>query len=423
MSADAAAVRSPVSWSSLAGLVGALILAGGLLAIGMRDDFRLKHEDNNALYTTFARAHLVKGLAVTGGQDAFVDKSGQVSFYGHHPGGPALLLAAAMKITGIDAPVMPRAVAASCHLLGLVFFVLLLRPVARPAELVLGAALYAILPQGAFFCRMLNHEPLVLPAVLLLVERYFHFLRTGRVRALAGMALAAVWGAAMGWAAFFVMAACLAHAGLAMRAGRVRAARAGVWLTVTMLLCLGLDIAQLIWVHGGGTAELDRTLLTQLGVGGSWSPSHWVLHQVDIHRRYFSLAGFAASVFAAWRLGQAAWEIVRRGARAKPDLDPLVERAGVFIAAGSAYALVFNTRAELHHYWQFLFLPAVVSSLLAMARAAHLRIEDGCRGRRLVAGALLFEILATSALTLRQRHTRPEAYCIRTVANLRSRFL
>ena len=47
------------------------LLQLALLAIGITRDYRLKHEDNNALHATFARAHLQLGLGTTKAQNYF----------------------------------------------------------------------------------------------------------------------------------------------------------------------------------------------------------------------------------------------------------------------------------------------------------------------------------------------------------------
>ena len=65
------------------------------MAIGITRDYRLKHEDNNALHATFARAHLQLGFETTKGQNYFHNPAtGSGEFYANHPPGPGLVLAA-----------------------------------------------------------------------------------------------------------------------------------------------------------------------------------------------------------------------------------------------------------------------------------------------------------------------------------------
>ena len=97
----------------------------GLLAIGITRDYRLKHEDNNALHATFARAHLQLGFETTKGQNYFHNPAtGSGVFYANHPPGPGLVLAAAYYLTGNDGPLITRATAAAFHVFAALLFVL-----------------------------------------------------------------------------------------------------------------------------------------------------------------------------------------------------------------------------------------------------------------------------------------------------------
>ena len=153
----------------------------GLLAIGITRDYRLKHEDNNALHATFARAHLQLGLATTRGQNYFYSPArGSGEFYANHPPGPGLVLAAAYALTGSDGPLVTRATAVAFHLLAAALFLGLARRIfPRPRDALLAALLFVLLPVSAFFGRMLNHEVLVLPAALLIVRGYWEQLDGG----------------------------------------------------------------------------------------------------------------------------------------------------------------------------------------------------------------------------------------------------
>ena len=93
-----------------------LALALPLLAWGLADDWRLLHEDNGALHTAFALAHVRMGLAATRGHAVFVSStSGEQALYGHHPPGLPLLVAAAFALTGTDCPWVGRSVVIGCH--------------------------------------------------------------------------------------------------------------------------------------------------------------------------------------------------------------------------------------------------------------------------------------------------------------------
>src|SRR4051812_9007356 len=85
--------------------IALFLYAAALLTIGLTRDWRLLHEDNGAVHTTFARAHLDLGLARTRGHDLFYrPQSGEAYFYSHHPPATSLVLATVFAATGSDAP-------------------------------------------------------------------------------------------------------------------------------------------------------------------------------------------------------------------------------------------------------------------------------------------------------------------------------
>ena len=204
-----------------------------LLAIGITRDYRLKHEDNNALHATFARAHLQLGFETTKGQNYFHHPAtGAGEFYANHPPGPGLVLAAAYYLTGRDGPLVTRATAAAFHVLaGLLFLGLAGRIFPSQRQALLATLLFVLLPESAFFGRMLNHEVLVLPAALLVVRGYWEALEGGphARRWLAAAVLGCVWAALAGWAGFFVMAACALHALWELAWSATRAPGAPSW--------------------------------------------------------------------------------------------------------------------------------------------------------------------------------------------------
>src|SRR5262249_40637177 len=109
--ADRRASR-PAAGQALAPRLAAILLllyAAGLLSIGLTRDWRLLHEDNGALHTTFARAHLDLGLGRTHAHNLFFNPTtGDGGVYAHHPPATGLILSAAFAATGSDAPWVAR---------------------------------------------------------------------------------------------------------------------------------------------------------------------------------------------------------------------------------------------------------------------------------------------------------------------------
>jgi 4-amino-4-deoxy-L-arabinose transferase-like glycosyltransferase len=397
-----------------------VVLALALLSIGVTRDYRLKHEDNNAMHAAFARGHLRAGLGVTRGQDAFVNPdNGRVTFYAHHPPGCGLLLAAAFAITGSDRPVVVRSVAIAATLLALVLLWRLVRREEGPRAALVAAAAFAILPQAAFYGRMVNHEVLALPAIVLLVDRYFATVRGGGWRAATAMAAAAVVGALLAWVTFFAIAACVLHAALSIRrpqlypaAGRTLALLTGLGASL-----FAVDVAHIAWVRGGDLSDLAVIFSRRLGAGQDYGALEWTRKMFGFSRRLATLSGTLALAWMAVRIA--------RGIAGRVRLRPVEEVGAVFLAAGLGYLVVFNWGAWQHHYWQFPLLPAVVIAIALASMELGRRAVQGPRRTlaRFVLALMVVEILATSAVGLYARHTTPEDRVIEAVTSFRSRSL
>lgn len=398
-------------------VVWLFVLQLALLTIGLTRDYQLKHEDNNALHATLARSHLQLGLTTTRGQNYFyTPATGSGAFYPNHPPGPALVLAAVYAATGGDGPAVTRATAIAFHVLSAWLFLLLARRVlGDPREVFLALLLFVLLPESAFFGRMLNHEVLALPGVILLVRGYWEGVRGGwpQARWLAAVVGGAVWATFSGWPGFVAIAACSLHAGVEVFVRRTARAR----LPLGVLLACGaalfaVTIAHLLWVLDGDAGYL-RTLFLERSVGdGGPDPVAWTARLLELHWRYFGLTSAAA-------LGA----VVLRALRRLPDAeaDPAQEVALIFLVAGAAYVAAFAFNATKHDYWQFFLLPAAALGVVLLLR--RVRAVERPFLRRLLAGVAALDILVVSGVTLVQRHTKQEAYCVRVVAEIRRNHL
>lgn len=400
-------------------LAAILALQAALLSIGIGADYRLKHEDNNALHATFARSHLTLGPRTTRAQNYFHSPAtGAGSFYPHHPPGPGLVLAAAYGVAGSDGPATTRATAILFHVLGTLLFVGLARRILRnDREVTVAALCFVLLPESAFFGRMVNHETLVLPGAILAVRGYWEYLRGSPAAGwwCAASVLGCVWAGAMGWAGFFVMAACMLHAVRALLAGgRRRAAAPLVWLGLSGGVLFVANVALLASVQPGGLAYLGDLLASRAGGDSGHGPAAWLGRVLELHWRYFSLTSVAALGALAWRGGAS---FLRRPAGG----DAAAEVGLIFLAAGAAYVAVFNVAAARHDYWQFLLLP---SSAIALTLAWRWLTSTSLRRTRrrtfrTAAAVVAFDLVLTFTVTMGQRHLKEEAYCVETVERLR----
>lgn len=400
----------------VAGLI--LVVQLGVLAIGITRDYQLKHEDNNALHATFARAHLQLGLTTTKAQNFYYTPAIQTgTFYANHPPGPGLVLAAVYGLTGADGPVVTRATAITFHLVSTILFLGLARRVVESDTRAVGATLvFVLLPESAFFGRMLNHEVLVLCAGLLLVRAYWEALSgSGTTHGwLAAMVVASVLAAYAGWAGFFVIGACGLHAVWVAVVRRERVA----WGPAVALVILGsglfvVIVTQLASVQGTGLVYFRDLLSSRMAGAEELSWSGWLGRVLELHWRYFSLTGGVALVFLAARAS--------RSLRSASAFQPWAEVGLIFLVAGLGYVVVFNVNAARHDYWQFLLLPA---SALAIAQVVASLAGRAAHGPHQVLWKTLLvlvcvELTVTAGVTLAQRHLKTEAYCLETVQVLR----
>jgi 4-amino-4-deoxy-L-arabinose transferase-like glycosyltransferase len=390
-----------------------------ILTIGIGRDYRLKHEDNNALHAAFGRAHVEAGPGVTKLHDTYVNrKNGRVHFYAHHPPGCGLVLGGVFTVVGSDRPEVVRGVAIAATLATLALVWWIVRREEGPEPALIAALAFAVIPQAAFYGRMVNHEVLALPFIVLLVDRHFALARGGGWCAGIGLAVAATAGAFIAWVTFFAIAACAVHAVVSMRR---REAFPAATLAVFLLLTLGaslfaIDITHIAWVKGGDLSGLASILSSRLGAGQTYGPFEWTHKMLGFSRRLATASGTIALVWLAIRTIRALFQ--------KTSLKPVEEFALVILGAGIGYLVVFNWGAWQHHYWQFPLLPAVV---IALALAVVSIAGQARRGPRRVAfrvllGIIVLEVVSTSAVMLHKRHTTPEDRVISAVKKLESQF-
>jgi 4-amino-4-deoxy-L-arabinose transferase-like glycosyltransferase len=397
-----------------------LILAACLLSIGIGRDYRLKHEDNNALHATFGRAHVEAGFGVTRAHDAFVNRNnGRVHFYAHHPPGCGLVLGAVFAVTGNDRPLVVRGVAITATLSTLILLWWLVRREAGPETALVAALVFAILPQAAFYGRMVNHEVLALPFIVLLVDRYFVFARGGSSKAGIGLALAATAGALFAWVTFFALAACALHAAVSLKR-REKYPSAGHALVTVIVLggsLLAANLAHIALVRGGDLSELTAIFTRRIGAGQPYGPFEWAHKMLGFSRRLATASGTIAAIWLGIRAS--------RALLGKTVLRPVEEIAAVFLGSGLGYLVVFNWGAWQHHYWQFPLLPAVAIalSLVATTIAAKARSGPKRMAWRLLLGFMILEVIVASSAALYKRHTTPEDRVIEVVERQRSQYL
>lgn len=396
-------------------LAALFVLQFGLLTIGITRDYQLKHEDNNALHATFARSHLRLGLETTRAQNYFYSPATQSGvFYPNHPPGPGLVLAVVYGLTGLDGPAITRSIAVGFHLLSTWLFLGLARRVLPGRrEVVFAVGLFVILPESAFFGRMVNHEVLALPGAILLVRGYWEAVYGdwSGARWMAAVAGGSAWAAFSGWPGFFAIAACAVHAGIEAAIRHNARARAPLAMLVFAGAALFmLAIGHLLWVLGGDVDYL-RTLLASRAVGeGAPDLIRWIGRILELHWRYFGLTSALALAAVAVRAAR------------RPSTEPIdgaQEVALIFLLAGAGYVAAFAFNATKHDYWQFLMLPATALGIVILVRRLRAWTADRILLRRVLIGLVILDIAVVTGVTLVQRHVKQEGYCLRVVAEMR----
>jgi hypothetical protein len=404
-------------------LVG--ICASTLLAIGLTRDWRLLHEDNGALHSTFALSHIRLGIERTRAHDLFFDpRTGDGVVYGHHPPAVALLVASAFALTGSDAPWVARLVPIGFHLGSLFLMVRLLRRVMPWTDALVGGVLMATLPMGSYFGRMVNYEAPGLFAVLLQLNGYAACKQSPSRGGWLMLCGGIVFGGLIDWAPlFFALAIALAEIGLGPRwGGRSRGVPAAALASAVAVAAF--DVWHLSFAAHGSAPLID-------GVMGSQWPASWravrpmafALSQVEVTVHYFTRSGLIAEVLAVCALlnrrAETALDLAGTG-----DGQLLKRLLTISGGAAAAYVLAAPSWAQVHAYWQFYALPFVITSMVLLWRTLR-RIASG-RHRavgRLLLCAVVVEVLWTSASTLHYRHGRPSAHAIRQTAEFRANFL
>ena len=414
-----------VALCALAGL-----MLASLLSIRIAAPWQFVHDDNGAWYQAIATAHIRAGLSRTHGQDFWIRRSdGQLVPYLHHPPLLSLAIAGAYRLTGRSDPLITRLVPATFHMLGWVGFCVLagrVFPNARGTR-VLAAFLYALVPMSSFFGKMPDHEPIGLCWVVWgLVAVSALRVRRSRVGdpadapppAARGAWLAAgvfFWSMAgfSAWAAYAVWLAVGALLVLEWR--RPASLKPMVSLACAGFGSLALVLAQIEWAGG---------LHSLAGAGGYWSSAlrdpvelaRCLGRILQLHRIYF--ANLPAVLFLGWLVLAVRDEVRGRRESGSPQRLLLAGTAGCAL-----WVLAFAGQAAVHGYTQFWLLP--FESLAAADATVRIWRSLGARRvlRAVVAVIAAAIVLASTAVTLYQRYTRPGAYAVKTAAWLEATYM
>ena len=295
------------------------------------------------------------------------------------------------------------AVAVLFHLLSLLLFHSLTRRLMDRRDALVATLLFAVLPMGAFFGRMVNHEPLCLAPSCLVVQGYWSYLNRNR----GGLILASVavaWGALMGWMIFLGVGAAVAHGSFGSHDYDAQGQDSPRWPSLELALLSLPPTWRTFCSYNAIKAVTSLGPCSSHGLvnGGGFTLTEWLeqngrstssqLH--DCRDRRDDLSRNATATCRD------------PFARFFPfEIEPGEEVAGIFLLAGLGYLVFFPLPALKHHYWQFPLLPASALATTFSYGAWPLEESRVLSPAKKAATTVLIwffctELVATSAFTL-----------------------
>lgn len=394
-------------------------IAAYAFTIRLDAPFMFNHDDNSALFSSFASSHIVQGLAATFGQDFYTLRpSRQMIPYMHHPPAVALYLAAWFKACGRDTPAVVRVAMATLSLGSLAFFFTLASAFfkTRPARFFASMA-FALSPMFLFMGRMANHQTPGLFFFVLLAAGAMH-LRQGASRTAicavaAGCAgvLTASWHATIAAVVFTLLFPSAINDAQTRRRFRLTA-----WCSFSVGAIL-FAIPFVLARNGTGYGENASEIAQWFSFGGAtaWKMLDNYLSSFGHGMREYAVAPWivflGAFSLALWR---------RLTVRSAND------RVAAFfaLAAGNAvYALMFSNAMRHHAYQLFYFLPALALAT-GLASEKLLAARTISPFRKVAAFALFLSVFTFySHQRLNALYSGPASYARQVVPTLINKYL
>jgi hypothetical protein len=377
--------RFPPERIRLVATVAIFLAAGAVYSIGLTAPYTHYHENVTACYTTWGRNYLRFGYGPTSGAPIKAAGirppavPGPRQIYSHRPPTVSLLVSLSCRLFGATEGAI-RGVGLLASLATLALFGVLSRRLLGPGWGLVAFALFAFIPNFAFYGVAIAHQTFgVLGALAIFVATLWWQDRpTGRrTAALLGVVAASCW---LDWPAFYASGAC----GLLILFTAREKRRVGWLLPAAAVASLGAFVFYLYLLDPVGLVPLKDFLSTGSGHSRAVSLGAYLASHAREAIRWFTVPVLLLSAVGAGRLRP----------RATPKDAAVV--ATVLLGADS---VLFSNLASGH-----LFLTVPLVPFAALAAARGLQALSTSRAGRVVAAAFALGFVAQSGLAMWRAH-------------------
>ena len=354
-----------------------IILAIGLLLLSRNVNgwFTGWREENNALYSIFARNHVQYGLGYTKLFNTWGDTAAppaQPHRYLNHPPLLSVWVAIPMYVFG-DHEWVARSVPIATTLGSVLLLMIIVSRLQSPALGLLSGLFYVTLPLITYFGRMLDHESPVQFFSLLMLHGYLQWtgIYGGEYSRKAGAlyyALGTILGIGTGWTAI-VMAVLIWLWHIGRTFGSSLQHKILLWVTIIPAASQAAVILHIMWGCQWKTKWLGALLLSRtVGPQHPLSWSGWFSENFVYLRENVSDFGIAAAV--VYLLVTAV--SLRLGDNKKPFLQKIMHTKIFIISVllmmlqGLIWILAFRHQSSAHDYWQYFLGPFFAVAIAAV---------------------------------------------------------
>jgi len=346
------------------------VLAAGLLLLSRNINgwFIGLHEDNSALFSTFARNHIYYGPGDTKLFDVWdqtKDFPPQPNLYLNHPPLLSVMTAAAMIVFG-DSEWVVRSVPIAAALGSAWLLMVIISRLQSPATGLLAGFFYVMLPVTAYFGRTLNHEPPVQLFSLLMLHGYLQWMglygngynrKAGAVCYVLGVVL----GTGTGWAAA-IMAGLISGWHIFRTFYNHSLVRFLPPLTVVPAVSLAAVVAHILWGCRWNIRWFITLFLTRAERPVSWG--QWFIRHWLFLKDNFTLFGIGAAVIyaaiALFAVYCASDSSRLRGIFCK---KPAVPSVSLTLLQGLIWIFLVRRHSWAHSYWQYFLAPFFAAAM------------------------------------------------------------